>query len=66
MEVGHGMNGLGVYLAVAGLLIAAGVVLPYFVIGGGGAPGFGLVLFWLGFAGAVIALIASGVSGWRR
>ncbi len=61
---GPGGQGFRLWLAAAGLLIAAGVGLPYGVLGGG-APGYGVALFWCGFGLAVVALIAVGVARWR-
>lgn len=60
------MNGFKLWLAMAGLLIVAGIILPYMVLGGSGAPGLSLAVFWLGFAAAVIVLIAAGVARWRN
>ncbi len=58
------MRGFGLWLVAAGLLIAAGVIVPYGLLGGG-APGFGIVIFWCLFGLAVVALIAVGVARWR-
>jgi len=58
------MQGFGLWLAAAGLLILAGIAIPYGVLGGGTA-GYDIVIFWCLFGIAVIALIAVGVARWR-
>jgi hypothetical protein len=58
------MHGFGFWLATAGLLIAAGVFVPYGILSGGAAS-FDVLLFWCLFGIAVIGLIAVGVSRWR-
>jgi hypothetical protein len=58
------MRGFGLWLVAAGLLIAAGVIVPYGLLGGG-TPGFAIVIFWCLFGLAVVALIAVGVARWR-
>lgn len=58
------MRGFGLWLGAAGALVAAGIAVPYGVLGGG-APGLDILIFWCLFGVAVIALIAAGVARWR-
>jgi hypothetical protein len=53
------------WLAAAALLVLAGIAVPYGLLSGE-PHGLGILVFWLGFGLAVIALILRGVSGWRR
>lgn len=57
-------TGFRLWLAAACLLIAAGVIIPYGLLGGG-TPGFDIVIFWCLFGLAVVGLIAVGVARWR-
>jgi len=58
------MRGFALWLTLAGLLIAAGIYVPYGILGGG-APSLDILIFWCLFGLAVIALIAAGVARWR-
>ncbi len=58
------MRGFSLWLAKAGLLIAAGIYVPYGILGGG-EPSLDILIFWCLFGLAVIALIAVGVARWR-
>ncbi len=61
-------NGFTFWLLAATATIAAGVIVPYGVLGGvpeGEAPSLGIFLFWCAFGVAVVALIAVGVARWR-
>lgn len=56
--------GFRLWLAAAGLLVAAGVVVPYGVLGGG-PPAFDILAFWGAFGVAVVGLVAAGLARWR-
>lgn len=58
------MSGFRLWLAVVGLAIAAGVVVPYGVLSGG-APSLDVFLFWCLLGLGVIVLVALGVGRWR-
>ena len=58
------MRAFQMWLAATAVAIAAGIVVPYFVLSG--SPPHWTFLFWFGFGLAVIALVVVGVSGWRR
>lgn len=58
------MRGFGLWLAVTGLIIAAGIVVPYGILGGG-APSLDILIFWCLFGLAVVGLIGAGVARWR-
>lgn len=53
------------WLAAATILVLAGIAVPYGPLSGP-PHGYGILLFWLAFGLAVIALILAGVAGWRR
>ncbi|PQO22695.1 hypothetical protein C2I36_11645 [Rhodobacteraceae bacterium WD3A24] len=57
--------GRAVWLAAVALLVLAGFIVPYGILGGSGAPGLTLALFWLIFGLAVVVVIALGVARWR-
>lgn len=58
------MRGFPTWLFAAALLILAGIVVPYGILGGG-APSLDIFLFWCLFGLGVVALIAVGVGRWR-
>ena len=58
------MTAFRLWLCAAGLTIAAGVFVPYGLLGGG-RPGYGIFAFWCSFGGVVIALVVAGVSRWK-
>ena len=58
------MSGLRLWITLAGLVIAAGVVVPYGVLGGG-APSLDVFLFWCLFGLAVVVLVMVGLARWR-
>jgi len=58
------MRGFTWWLIVVGVVIAAGIIVPYGVLGGG-APSLDILMFWSAFGAAVIALVVAGVSRWR-
>ena len=58
------MSSFGIWLAVTGTAIAAGVAVPYGILSGGAAS-LEIVLFWCIFGLAVIALVVIGVARWR-
>ncbi|PYE80887.1 hypothetical protein [Pseudoroseicyclus aestuarii] len=58
------MTGFRLWLGLAGLLILAGVALPYAVLPGRGGA-WDVVLVWSAFGVLVIALIATAVLRWR-
>ncbi|MDT0683397.1 hypothetical protein RM543_11925 [Roseicyclus sp. F158] len=53
------------WLAGTGLLILAGIAVPYGLLPGD-EPSFAVLIFWCLFAVAVIGAILVGISGWRR
>jgi len=54
-------RGFRTWLALAGVLVLAGIALPYGVLSGV----WTVPLFWLGFGLVVAVLIAAGTKGWR-
>jgi len=52
------------WLLVVLFVTLAGIVVPYGVLSGSGAP-LAVPLFWFGFGLVVILLIAVGVARWR-
>lgn len=58
------MRGFRTWLAAAAVLVLAGIVVPYGLLGGG-TPSPDIFVFWCGFGLAVVALIALGVARWR-
>lgn len=58
------MRGFTWWLIMVGVVIAAGIIVPYGVLGGG-APSLGILIFWCVFGVAVIGLIVVGVARWR-
>lgn len=58
------MRGFSLWLLATAALIAAGIFIPYRMLGGGVAS-YDVALFWLCFGLAVVALIAVGVARWR-
>ncbi|WP_296763648.1 hypothetical protein [Sediminimonas sp.] len=58
------MRGFTLWLIVIGLVIAAGVAVPYGLLGGG-APSLDILVFWCVFAVAVVGLVVVGVARWR-
>ena len=58
------MSGLRLWIASAGLVIAAGVIVPYGVLGGG-TPSLDVFLFWCLFGLAVVVLVVAGLARWR-
>ena len=65
MGDGRSAGARNVWLVAAGVLVVAGVVVPYGILGGG-TPGWGVTVFWFVFGIAVIALIAAGTARWRN
>jgi uncharacterized membrane protein YhaH (DUF805 family) len=53
------------WLIAFALVVLAGVVVPYGILGGAEAPGFAVALFWLIFGFVVVALITVGVARWK-
>ena len=53
--------GFGAWLAGTGLVVLAGVVVPYRVLTGL----WSVPLFWLGFGLVIAVLILAGTRGWR-
>ena len=58
------MTGFRTWVAVAALVIAAGIGVPYGVLSGG-PPSLDIFVFWCLFGVVVVALIAIGVGRWR-
>ena len=58
------MSHFALWLGAAGLTIAAGVFVPYGLLGGG-APSFDIFGFWCLFGAAVLALVLAGVARWK-
>jgi hypothetical protein len=56
--------GRGLWLAATVAAVAAGVVVPYGLLGGG-APGLAIAGFWVLFGLVVVGLILAGMAGWR-
>lgn len=63
-ENGSRTGRLGWLIAMA-IIVIAGVVVPYGILGGAEAPGISVAVFWLLFGFVVVAMIAIGVSRWR-
>ncbi len=57
-------GGRGAWITAAAVLVLAGVVVPYGVLGGG-EPGLAVAGFWLLFGGAVVVLILAAVLAWK-
>ncbi|WP_114965356.1 hypothetical protein [Alkalilacustris brevis] len=57
-------RGAGLWLGVMVLLILAGIIVPYGLLGGS-EPGLGIAAFWLVFGLAVAGMILAGVARWR-
>lgn len=58
------MRGFTWWLIMVSAVIAAGIIVPYGVLGGG-TPSLDILVFWCGFGVAVIGLIVVGVARWR-
>mgnify|MGYP007002580509 FL=1 len=56
-------GGFGAWLAALVVLVILGGAVPYGLMAG--HRGWFTALFWTGFGLAVVALIATGVKGWR-
>lgn len=59
------MDSFRIWLSVVGLVIAAGIAVPFGLLSGSAAA-LDVFAFWCLFGLAVIALIAVGSAGWRR
>lgn len=58
------MRGFTWWLIVVAVIIAAGIIVPYGILGGG-APSLDILIFWSVFGAAVIGLVVVGVFRWR-
>lgn len=58
------MTAFGWWLAIAGGLILAGIVVPYGILSGGPAS-LHVPAFWTLFALCVVVVIIAGIRGWR-
>ncbi|SEP17267.1 hypothetical protein SAMN04490248_1324 [Salinihabitans flavidus] len=58
------MRGFTWWLVVVGVVIAAGILVPYGFLAGG-APSLDIMIFWCLFGVAVVGLIVIGVARWR-
>lgn len=58
------MAGFRTWLAVVAVLVAAGIVIPYGVLGGG-EPSIDIFAFWCLFGVGVVAVIIAGLRHWR-
>ncbi|APX89888.1 hypothetical protein BV394_09310 [Brevirhabdus pacifica] len=58
------MHGFTRWLLGVGVVIVAGILVPYAILGGG-EPSFDILIFWCLFGAAIVVLVGIGVARWR-